>query len=114
MKLTIDRKEWSRGDNDSALLKVSDGKRCCLGFLAKECGYSDSDMLGTCTPASLVYGRGKDNLFPGGLVKELRDSHVTNALMRINDRSDLKDEEDREMRLAVLFKEIGIEVEFVG
>lgn len=33
MKLTIDRSKWLRGDPNSMLLRPTDGRMCCLGFL---------------------------------------------------------------------------------
>lgn len=45
-KLTIDRSKWLCGENcfKSSLLRSSDGKKDCFGFLGLSRGLSESDM----------------------------------------------------------------------
>ena len=54
-KLPISRKSWLRGENSikSFLLRSEDQKRCCFGFLAKECGINDDVLLNKTTLACL-------------------------------------------------------------
>ena len=60
MKLIIDRQNWIRGGRDSLLRRGSDNKMCCLGFLAKACGFSDNDITGVPTPSHLFKNLGLD------------------------------------------------------
>ena len=55
--LVIDRATWGRGDgySDSQLLRIRDGKRCCLGFYCQFLGVPDQDMLDVGQPCILPY-----------------------------------------------------------
>lgn len=47
-ELTIKRSEWLRGEGviDSALLRKSDQKRCCVGIYGRALGVSDTTLEG--------------------------------------------------------------------
>jgi len=117
MKFTVVRKNWARGGRNTTLLN-EDGKRCCLGFLAKECGYADRDTAMTGLPSSLVEETGK-NFWPKSIVKKSSYNDfkmlVSDTCLNIigaNDDKNLQGS-DREEKLTKLFGSIGIEVEFV-
>jgi hypothetical protein len=84
------------------------GAMCCLGFLAKACGYANKELLGLSTPDRVVEcGDGKD-LFPKTSKGKSREwTHF----MDINDGTDPPSE--RETKLKKLFKKIGVNVTFV-
>lgn len=52
----IDLKTWLRGEGEEAsrLLRPSDLKRCCLGFLGRACGIDDAYMFDKGGPVSVV------------------------------------------------------------
>lgn len=56
MKFTVKKSEWLRdeGGSFSYLLRRSDNKKCCLGFLALECGAKDDDIRSRDNPANVV------------------------------------------------------------
>jgi len=121
MKLIIDRKTWARGTPGQAKLLDEDcGYRCCLGFLAKECGIPDEAL-------SSVKSFDQFYLLPGKLkwIKKVpqflldgcRNSDAAQLLMQANDVSLLhsnlfKSETEREEWLTKKFAEYDIELVF--
>lgn len=112
MKFTIDRATWLRGQKNSVLLN-GEGKRCCLGFFAQACGYSDKQMRGMATPYGVQrYYRTENVDWQTMLNKEQGDSSVeAYKLMSINDDLSSTDEE-KEKCITQIFSQLGIEVEF--
>lgn len=140
-KVVVDRSKWLRGEGalNSFLLRESDGKMCCLGFVLKQAyDKTDEDLCQfkapSCTRKSQADGtrvveisqrpgRGTPLLSPEG------DEEVESIskAMEIND-IDLRkidfslagglclmdSEETREKRLIELLGNVGIELEFVG
>lgn len=131
MKFTINRTAWLRGEGSdkSFLIRMCDGKQCCLGFLGLACGYDIRDLLQSTTPvrADVVrrnFYRSNENplpceatLWPKKII--INDeigytrTDITDHLMAINDKRNISDSE-REEKLTELFESIGIEVEFIG
>ena len=113
MKVTIDRSKWLRGEeNKSYLLRATDGKMCCLGFLGLACGLTEDEIRDCIAPAKTR----KYYKFPAELLRQTEDglwvdSIFSDLLMDINDREGYS-EEEREAELTQLFKLIGIELEF--
>ncbi len=120
MKLVIDRKKWLRGDGrDSYLIRPSDGKQCCLGFLGLACGYEPADLHARLSPLS-TFESEKDNKWciPVGNKDaatngEEMHSAIILELTRINDHMYMKDN-DREEKLTEAFASVGVEVTFEG
>jgi len=114
-KLTIKRSEWLRGIGAprSYLVRTSDNKMCCLGFLGCQVGLSSEEMANHRSPADLPTAA-----WPDGFVEPYSagESQYVNLgcrpLMEINDNRILS-EEERESQLTQEFKKFGIEVEFV-
>ena len=127
MKLIIDREKWYRGAGpyESKLLRPSDGKMCCFGFYLLALGYKKNEILGVGSPCSasidpskrpawLVADSAQPSKFdPPGSLQDAWSSKDTHFLIRTNDYSDIS-EEKRESRIAEVFGENGVEVEFVG
>lgn len=118
MKLKINRATWLRGEGNkhSALLRPSDNKMCCLGFLAVASGYTEEQISNQTTPGGLASSLSSDpepNKWPKGIMEDSR-LHTDNTcnLMAMNDDPMYSDEE-REDFLKKNFARIGIEVEFV-
>lgn len=121
--VTIKRSEWHRGSSSkgSAMLlsndKASNGKRCCLGFVARECGLADDDIRNIPMPSSLS---GHDVELPSAmkwLVERVwpRNNGLEqweNRVAEIND-DDMIDDARREELLTPIFREHDIEPEFV-
>ena len=116
MKLTIDRKTWLRGEGCSAsFLLRQDGKKCCLGFYALKKGFN------------LKYIKDKKSLaqlpnpmknFPDFCREDEKrndyfNSNFAGELMSNNDSKYLTCSE-RENKIAKLFKEIKVDVEFIN
>lgn len=101
MKFIVNRNRWYRGKKDSCLLNT-DGKMCCLGFLAKQCGYSDEDIFKHWYPESV-----KDNSkFPNSVLgKDVVE------IVKINDDPNIS-EDVRETLLKHEFNKNGILVKF--
>lgn len=122
MKLVIEEKNWLRaGGPGSGYLLDKDGKMCCLGFYAKQCGYTDKDILYKGGPASINDGE-KSEFSSNNPIRRLLRSNdnvifETNngicwSLMHTNDDCTITDEV-RKQNITEIFKEIGVEVEFV-
>lgn len=115
MKVTIDRKQWHRGDGnkDSALCVPETGKMCCLGFVCMEYGVKKLDMTGITCPAYLL----TETELPNWLVEFYRrpdrgDADVI-TMMNINDTKGI-DDVSRERVLTMLAASHGLELEFIG
>lgn len=119
MKLTIERKRWARANSGKgpSLLLNSYGNMCCLGFLAKACGHTDSEIDGISGPRGLFLQNG-NTMFPEAIKSkaELGLSDGTREwscdLIFINDDPTIS-EKTREDRITGLMLEAGVEVEFV-
>lgn len=110
-ELVIDRKVWLRGEGTgkSKLLRVDDGKRCCVGIYLATLGAGDGDLR-ECALASEVRLPEK----AGWLVNANgNDTQAAHALYRANDL-DMPPGQNREQAVAALFAEHGIAVKFVG
>lgn len=121
-KFVIERDRWLRGDEEnSRLLRPSDGKMCCLGFYGLACGLSEERILDVGEPCEL------SRAFPDWLVENVPNdwnarypdepellTHNTGAassLMSDNDSTEIDDSE-RERRITETFAFHGVEVEF--
>lgn len=71
---TVSRAKWLRGEgvHNSFLLRPRDGKMCCLGQIAQQCGYTDEQLLDVRGPHSLKWD-------------EMERSNETSAMMPTND-----------------------------
>jgi hypothetical protein len=124
-KLVIDRATWRVGGFKGARnirygnteLLNKEGMKCCLGFLATECGYTDKEIYGVVSPWELkTHDLGdKEGYFDKLVSKDHEDFHTDFGAhaIQLNDHSSLSDEE-RERDLKELFKKNGIDVEFIG
>lgn len=134
MKFRVIREMWHRGRGGyrSALL-TTQGTRCCLGFLAAECGIPDQAMLSRGSFHDLCVreypesdreiDREVAERLPTSLIGldefNVMNTDLTNRIIDANDteRDDAfsygGEPETREQRLTRLFAEGGIEVEFV-
>lgn len=109
-KFTIDRKSWYRG-NGPAVSKLlrEDGKMCCVGFFAKACGFSDSDINGAERleiPLATACAEGRD------MGDDVREQDMQ-GIYGINDNITMHDSQ-REVLIKDKFRLIGVDVEFKG
>ncbi len=109
---TVDRSRWLRGETarNSFLQRESDGKRCCLGFLALAAGVPEDAIIGKGGPCTLDLPQHKDQVADLFRTPERYDS--LGELMTVNDREDISDTQ-REAELTTLFQSAEIEVTFV-
>ena len=115
MDLVIKRSEWLRGEKyNSFLIRPSDNKKCCLGFLGLACKVPSKVMIGMSCPESLRYEKQRKK-FPALYFREsnpiLLRSDIGDQIVTINDREDLSDSA-REALLIELFKKIDVNVVF--
>jgi hypothetical protein len=112
---TIDRKTWLQGEgsDESYLFRSRDGKQCCLGFYMEACAVPRQKITSVMTPMGLRLEF--RNQVPNWLFNEDHNniSDVCNILMRVNDLEN-ENPSDKEKRIALLFKQAGIEVTFTG
>lgn len=113
-KLTIDRSRWLRGEGSdiSFLRRERDGKMCCLGFLALQCGMTVAKITGVANPSDVL-----DERWPLTIIGQddhciVENTNLTNNMIEMNDAEWLA-EEEREESLKKLFAVVGIELEFV-
>jgi hypothetical protein len=108
-EFTIKRSEWLRGEGPTAsyLQRESDGKRCCLGFYAIACGYSEADIINIPTPWRLQSETEQQSI-------PSRANHTLafHALMEKNDDT-CTDDAEKERFIIEEFSRIGITVTFV-
>lgn len=130
--VVIDRRRWLRGEGPDAsrLLRKTDGKMCCLGFVCEAVGVSAERLVNRGTPRVVVSGvdglavRGE--LIPDGLAQLLQHADAVADAMRVNDypagmrrlwlRRDDPDpnavDEAREAELTQLLASCGFALEF--
>ena len=44
IKVVVDRKKWYRGEREDSMLLLTNGKMCCIGFLARVLKYKPKDI----------------------------------------------------------------------
>ena len=123
---TIYRSLWLRGEKDSALLRSTDNKQCCLGFYLESCGSPKEALLDKLSPHNLAdtqLGEHNCTSVPKWLIKSIRSekniegavmfspSKDAEQLMLTND-SCYRHEEAREIEIKDIFARQGIEVIF--
>lgn len=139
MNLIIDRAKWLRGEGsgESFLIRNTDGKMCCLGFLGLACEIPQEKLMGAKSPVSYYNGSlldktsrapkedwvrlnkevegifGPPCTFLGEASNRFDISEVCAAMMKVNDSNRMSDSV-REETLRDLFRSTGIQVEFVG
>lgn len=134
MEVIIKRSEWIRGQGsrDSYLYRQGDDKKCCLGFVALQCGIVAGRILQESSPAHILRIESDLPQQFSFLLTDDRstDSQVANELMVINDtpigdvaninqynryRTDFQitSEEHREVKIAEILAGYGFEVSFV-
>jgi len=128
MKLIIDRSIWyrGRGSRGSRLLRLQDGRRCCLGIYLGALGVADEALNDTPTPDTLDVHVIKNMpaamwLFDWAHNSDLRTvrgvspllSLLCKRLLTVNDDSHIA-ERQREDRVQRLFATAGITVTFTG
>lgn len=117
-QFTVKRSKWLRGEGlvHSYLLREEDGKMCCVGFLTKECGFTDKDIL--CKQAldqllDEIRNREADSEECTDLTALGRLEHFISS-KGIYDRNDDESimDSSREKRLIKSFKAFGITLTF--
>lgn len=116
IEFTVKRSEWLRGEGNekSKLLLPSDGKKCCLGFLALALGAKEEDISNMDAPVNA-----SDVLWPEGLLSSKRlHSSLCTELMDINDYCRLSFKtaitaSEQEDVIIKRFSEINIKVTFI-
>jgi len=113
MKLTIDRTNWLRGEGvqESYLLRATDGKRCCIGFLAQACGIPDSKLSDTRSLYKLALDSGTKLHINDSFLSEF-DPRIEDAYL-IND-TEVYEEKAREEKIAGLLGQLGVTVTFIN
>lgn len=103
--LVIDRSKWLRGEGggDSCLLRPSDGKMCCLGFVGLACGLTAKELTNKSAPLDVP-----SSLWPDFL----QQTDGSDRFVEINDDEHISDVV-READLRLEFEKHGVRVEFI-
>lgn len=109
-EFVVDRAKWKTEDLPNALfgntaLRNRQGMQCCLGFLARTCGYKVKDIISV----GLPYMIDDTSKFAACGI----DPRAIDGAAEINDDNTLSRKE-REARLKVFFAKRGIKIKFVG
>jgi len=108
-EVIVKRSEWLRGDpHDSSLFSSHHEQRCCLGFWCNACGIKDEKIKDIPDPAKA--GNGVFDI--GGLTKYGSNTPVCEAMMMINDNSEINDT-DRERILTTLAQSLDVTMTFI-
>ncbi len=112
-KLVIDRSIWLHGEGkgDSYLLRRRDGKMCCLGIYLDACGVSKDLLLSLRMPSFLEVIPLEAEWLINDEDGRARSSEDVFELAILNDTRAV---DDRENKIAEVFKKNDVEVEFVG
>ncbi len=117
MKFVLNKAKWLRGDASiSQLHRHSDGKMCCVGQLAQQCGAQLESLTGRQTALAL-HNQGELPEALSWLVDDAEpdfadDSRASIEVYGINDLSGLPDK-TRIAQLRQIFARHGIEMEVV-
>lgn len=108
MKFVVNRKTWYRGQGTeySKLLR-EDGTRCCIGFVAQQCGVPDHTIRNVGT----IYYCSSSNYpwpawFNEGLAVSLTEAYIANDSLTLN-------EQQREQQITEIFVKHGDEIVFI-
>lgn len=101
----VDRDTWYRGKGrNSSFLLTREGQRCCIGFVGKQCGVPDKDMVGVGGVRGVPGRHSWPTWFDAGVrLSTMSDLY---RAYEINDDMDITDE-IREARLQELFQKHG-------
>jgi hypothetical protein len=129
---TVKRSEWYRGQGskDSKLLR-EDGKRCCIGFVGQQVGFTDEQLLNMSSVQQQAAKNSDIEKWPAWMKgyhltsadkemwpawmkrhyltsadKEIQSAYLTNDCMPLTDA-------ERETSLQEIFKRNGDEIVFV-
>jgi len=103
-EFTVKRSFWHRGKGHAtSRLRNFSNKQCCLGFYARECGFTAKEIKGCSTLGSLDIKENWNYDFDGEILGEI---------MYHND-VDFHNDKEREEVLTGLFAKSGIKVNFV-
>ncbi len=108
--VVVKRSKWLKGDVEESVLLNEKGKMCCLGFLAREAGFTPKQIRKVCQPDDLnkqIIGLTKPIGFD-----QLWGTRTCFALMSANDSGILTDQA-REKKIKSLGKKIGVTFKFV-
>lgn len=117
LKVVIDRLEWYRGQgfDESALLRKTDNRKCCLGFAALVDGAIPLSIRGINAPHQIVDSNILARLRNGadaGMEKNGSSTELCYKMMATNDSK--MEESDREQELIGLGKKVNIEFSFIN
>lgn len=123
MKVTIDRAKWLRGEQ--SVLADGNGCMCVLGFVGAACGIPVKEMVGIAEPEDV---EGYTSKWPAAIgsaamyedgetgkdVEGFEQERLVHDAISNNDDEDFESDRERELTLQLLFKESGIDLEFIG
>ena len=110
MKLTIDRRRWACKGHSKGMLyeAINNKKMCCLGFLARACGFKVSEIEGEGLFSGLECTTSTQEAIKTALSTNSRQA----TLIRANDH--ITGDWVRENMVASTMREMGIDVIFKG
>jgi hypothetical protein len=111
MKFVVDRRTWYRGNGsgESKLLRT-DGMRCCIGFVGKQCGIPDVELMDRITVQqveSALWPKWMQSIPPIVTRRSVGDAYGANDFTGFSDA-------EREEKLKRIFQANGDDIEFVN
>lgn len=100
------------GKNRSALLRSSDGRKCCVGFACLAAGLSPQEIEDSGDVSRLGYFDQRRTEVAGLVQSLLSGSSEESNIYSVNDDQKISDTV-RMRKLKVLFKELGMKIVFV-
>lgn len=113
-KFVVDRRTWYRGQGmENSKLLRADGQRCCIGFVAQQCGVADDSMVDIGGVAGL--NEEEQQKFPSWMQPDRGTDEEDSVYGAYSDNDDQGiNDATREARLIKRFKEQGNEIEFTN
>ena len=105
LRVEVSKKQWCRGKPDESMLRLANGKQCCIGFLARRLGAKVKDIekvsvlefMGNRIPSCYHFNY---NFF-----SQLADAYKANDSKSISDT-------ERIRQLKVIGKQMGVQFVF--
>ena len=112
MEFVVSRKTWFRGHgSDESKLLRTDGTRCCIGFVAEQCGIPDEIIKNVADVGNVIIAdEDLNERWADKFPSWMRTMQIVDAY-RLNDAD--SSEQYRESQLKELFAKHGDSIEFV-
>ena len=105
LRVEVSKKRWYRGECERSMLRLANGKQCCIGFLARKLGAKVKDIYGVSTLEDMSGDVLSCFDFRYKFDDQLDEAYVTNDAEEISDIERMK-------RLKIIGKKMGVQFIF--